>query len=214
MKTKILDWVENLNTTQAIQLLLFIFLLLIGITFVACQQEALPIPQIQIKPQKGFEAKLTPNGKFPDLIKYLEKHGYEIENKTDLLALIGDCERRITLSERKNIDIEYLTQVAEEIDLLRSGIDIVTIQILQNCYYQGQGINEEGTISVGLVKSNSKRFESKKVYELIQKWIPQNRIDFPYQIPLEHQLKFWLDKCHNLGTKLFYCPDKEYPFIA
>ncbi len=185
MKSNRLNFPELIRPRTVIPIVAI--LLLVGFSFFACHQEEMLAPQFQAKKlnnSERFESKITPNGKHLSVINSLQQQGYpQIQVAKDLLQLTGNCITREEVAKNLNLNVSYLTQIVEEVDLQRTGMDIVTIQILQNIFYKNQNIHYQGTIDVGAIAGLPQQFTPKAAHEKLINWLEDNPLDFDYQVP-------------------------------
>ncbi len=208
MKSRRLNLPEKINTGTIVPILIVAILLLMGFSFFACHQEEMLTPQFQAKKlnnSERFESKITPNGKQLSVINKLQLQGYpQIEEAKDLLQLTRNCITREEVAKHLNLNVNYLTQIIEEVDLLRTGMDVVTVQILQNIFYKNQNIHYQGTIDVGAIAGLPQQFAPKATHQKLINWLENNPLDFEYQAPSLVQLRIWFQTAKNLPVMVAY----------
>ncbi len=151
-----------------------------------------------------FEHKIYRNGKHAVILNKLgNEDNYNIKNKEDLLCFAAEVSNREELAHYLNTSPSLLTQIIEEVDLLRCGLDVVTIQIMQNIFYRGQNIHSEGLIDIAAY-SNENKFETRSTHSKIVKYVLENSLNFSYHIPAEEDLFLAQQKAQHLCPMINY----------
>jgi len=179
--------------------------------FQSCKKENIQLDQnshlllLKNSQEEGrFMEKENPEGKHTMLLAKIEAdQHFNIKTKEQLLNFGADPLNRESLAARLNLTPSLLTQVIEEIDLMRSGLDVVTIQIIQNIRYRGQDIHVDGLFDIAAFQDANK-FESKENREQITKYIEASPLGFEYEIPTEAFLESAYQMAQNIQPVIIY----------